>query len=127
MPAELSNLANLRHLNLSSNPRLTGALPAALAGLVFLQTLDVSGCGIRGSLPAVYAALQQLRELRAANSSIGGVLPGSWGLLKSLQVMRYVLLHAPHHMVVRRCIVRNTHKKQQKRTGCICGEGCMGA
>lgn len=81
-------MANLRHLDLSSNPGLVGSLPAVLAGLSFLQTLDLSGCGVSGTLPAAYAALQQLREFRAANSSIGGQLPGSWGLLQNLQVMR---------------------------------------
>ncbi|WIA08056.1 hypothetical protein OEZ85_007522 [Tetradesmus obliquus] len=87
LPAELSSLSNLRHLDLSSNPGLAGTLHAALAGLSFLQTLDVSGCGVGGTLPAAYAALQQLRTFRAANSSISGQLPGSWGLLQSLQVL----------------------------------------
>ncbi|WIA08057.1 hypothetical protein OEZ85_007523 [Tetradesmus obliquus] len=87
LPAELSSLANLRHLDLSSNPGLAGTLHAALAGLSFLQTLDVSGCGVAGTLPAAFAALQQLREFRAANSSISGQLPGSWGLLQNLQVL----------------------------------------
>jgi Leucine-rich repeat (LRR) protein len=86
LPADMSNLANLRNLDLSNNPRVRGTLPTLYAGLSFLQTLDVSGCSISGTLPAEYAALQQLQVFRAANTSITGQLPGSWGLLQNLQV-----------------------------------------
>lgn len=86
LPTELSNLANLRHLDVSNNPGLVGTLPSLLAGLSFLQTLDVSGCSLSGTLPTAFAALQQLKEFRAANNSISGTLPGTWGLLQNLQV-----------------------------------------
>jgi hypothetical protein len=36
LPAELSTLANLRNLDLSNNPRLSGTLPAIYAVLSFM-------------------------------------------------------------------------------------------
>jgi Leucine-rich repeat (LRR) protein len=90
LPADLSNLANLRQLDLSNNPRVRGTLPTLFAGLSFLQSLDVSGCSISGMLPAEYAALQQLQVFRAANTSITGQLPDSWGLLQNLKVRRHL-------------------------------------
>ena len=83
----LADLANLRQLNLSSNPALSGSLPALWAAIPHMQLLDVSGCTLSGSLPAEFAAWQELRELAAAgNRALGGQLPGSWGLMQSLQV-----------------------------------------
>ena len=87
LPEALADLANLRQLNLSSNPALAGSLPALWAAMPHMQLLDVSGCALNGSLPAEFAAWQELRVLRAAgNRALGGQLPGSWGLMQSLQV-----------------------------------------
>ncbi|WIA18668.1 hypothetical protein OEZ85_003372 [Tetradesmus obliquus] len=88
LPEALADLANLRQLNLSSNPALSGPLPALWAAMPHMQLLDVSGCALSGNLPAEFAAWQELQELRAAgNRGLVGQLPGSWGLMQSLQVL----------------------------------------
>jgi hypothetical protein len=83
----LTYFEDLKHLDISSNPRLTGQLPNSWYTLGALQTLDLSHTGVSGTLPSAYAALQQLREFKAVNcSGIAGTLPPTWGLLK-LQVL----------------------------------------
>jgi hypothetical protein len=83
----LETLQDLRHLDISNNPGISGSLPSSWYALAALQTLDVSNTGVSGSLPAVYAALQQLREFRAVNcSGLSGQLPPAWGLL-NLEVL----------------------------------------
>lgn len=87
LPANLTQLVNLRYLNISLNPGLLGSLPENWAAMSSLEVLDVSGCSVTGMLPSQYAALQQLREFNASgNRGITGGLPSSWGLMQSLQV-----------------------------------------
>ncbi|WIA23217.1 hypothetical protein OEZ86_010105 [Tetradesmus obliquus] len=88
LPEALADLANLRQLNLSSNPALSGPLPAMWAAMPHMQLLDVSGCAVTGSVPEEFAAWQELRLLAAAgNRGLGGQLPASWGLMQSLRVL----------------------------------------
>lgn len=76
----INAFTGLQHLDISSNPAITGPLPDSWATLTDLRVLDVSGCGLTGSLPGSYASLQQLRELRAANcKGLSGQLPVEFG------------------------------------------------
>lgn len=91
LPEGLAVDLPLTHLNLSSNPGLSGTLPELWAGSSFLQSLDLSGCKLSGPLPPVWAALQQLRVLRLAAgrgaSAAGGLtseLPPEWGIMAAL-------------------------------------------
>jgi hypothetical protein len=75
-------LKQLRHLDISHNPGITGNLPKNWFTLSDLQILDISYTGITGTLPAAYAALQNMQEFRAVNcTGITGQLPPAWGLL----------------------------------------------
>lgn len=89
LPASLATAFSLQHLNLSSNPRLSGNLPQMWTGLTSLQVLDVSSCGVKGSLPAAWATMQQLRIFKASSNKPGvsGKLPESWGILRNLEVL----------------------------------------
>jgi hypothetical protein len=78
----LHSFRELRHLDISGNPGITGTLPRQWLGLTALQVLDISGCGVVGTLPAVYVSMQELQELRAANCTVlVGQLPPEFGLL----------------------------------------------
>lgn len=89
LPASLASAFSLQHLNLSGNPQLSGTLPEAWAGLIDLQVVDVSGCGVSGTLPESWATLQQLRVFKASDNKPGvsGQLPETWGLLGKLEVL----------------------------------------
>jgi hypothetical protein len=63
----LDTFTQLRHLDLSHNPGITGELPKAWFTLSALETLDISHTGILSNLPSAYATLQNLREFRAVN------------------------------------------------------------
>lgn len=85
LPTDLATqLKQLRYLNISGNPGVSGTLPKTWAALTSLQHLDVSGCSVSGPLPEGYAALQMLRIFRASRTLLSGSLPKSWGLLSSL-------------------------------------------
>jgi hypothetical protein len=73
----------LRHLNISSNPDVTGSLPVSWFAMRALTALDISNTGIGGTLPDDFAAFQELRMFRAVNCpGLSGQLPPSWGLLQ---------------------------------------------
>jgi hypothetical protein len=79
----LDFLTQLRHLDISHNPGITGHLPNTWFSMRSLTTLDISHTGIGGTLLEDYAAFQELREFRAVNCpGIIGQLPPAWGLLK---------------------------------------------
>jgi hypothetical protein len=76
-------MTQLRYLDISHNPGITGDLPNSWFTLRALTTLDISHTGIGGTLPEDYAAFQELREFKAVNCpNIYGQLPPAWGLLK---------------------------------------------
>jgi hypothetical protein len=84
----LHTLRQLRHLDISGNPGVTGTLPDKWFGLTSLQVLEVSGCGITGTLPSLYASMQDLRQLKAVDCrGISGQLPPEYGLL-NLKVLQ---------------------------------------
>ncbi len=110
IPAELSNLTNLRELSLSYN-QLTGAIPPQLAALAYLQrfvlfynylsgpippelgslanleSLILSNNRLSGHIPPELAGLSNLKRLELDNNQIGGALPGELGSLVNLTVL----------------------------------------
>jgi len=63
----LSNLSNLRHLNMSWNPMLEGAHATVLSMLSNLTQLDVSGCGNSWQVLSSISAITNLQELHVHN------------------------------------------------------------
>ncbi|WIA23164.1 hypothetical protein OEZ86_010058 [Tetradesmus obliquus] len=79
----LDSFTQLRHLDISGNPALSGDLPSSWFAMRGLTTLDISATGIKGTLPEDFAAFQELRVFRAvACPGVTGSLPPAWGLLK---------------------------------------------
>ena len=54
IPAELSQLSNLRFLDLSGNNHLTGLLPQSLAGLVSLEVFHFDNTGLCAPLDPIF-------------------------------------------------------------------------
>lgn len=73
-PAELSNLAGLRLLNLGRNS-FTGKIPSELGRLNRLQVLILEQNHFQGTLPVELAELESLRELRISSNNIEGEIP----------------------------------------------------
>lgn len=67
----------LAALQLESN-RLTGTVPAALAGLSELELLDVSQNVLTGTLPPDLATLDRLQTLDLSLNRFYGTVPSSW-------------------------------------------------
>jgi hypothetical protein len=71
---------------LSSN-LLNGPLPAALANLPQLQSLELEENGLSGGLPRELATLPELRELRLGLNSLSGPLPRELGSFAKLETL----------------------------------------
>lgn len=84
LPAQLSNLAQLRVLNLKRNA-LTGPVPAGLASLAQLQTLDLSQNELGGAVPTQLGGLAALQTLNLSNNQLSGGVPTQ---LTSLAALR---------------------------------------
>ncbi|URD95423.1 Receptor protein kinase CLAVATA1 [Musa troglodytarum] len=88
IPAELSRLSSLRHLNLSNN-LFNGSFPSALARLKNLLVLDLYNNNLTGPLPTELAELPDLRHLHLGGNFFTGVIPpefGRWEFLEYLAV-----------------------------------------
>lgn len=78
LPAEVNQLQNLKVLDLSGNPKLTGDLPQGLGDFTLLQELRLNDCGLSGTLAALgtsAAATRPLRVVRLENNAFTGDLP----------------------------------------------------
>ncbi|CAL9152784.1 unnamed protein product [Musa hybrid cultivar] len=88
IPAELSRLSNLRHLNLSNN-LFNGSFPSAIVRLKNLLVLDIYNNNLTGPLPAEVSELPNLRHLHLGGNFFSGVIPpvfGRWEFLEYLAV-----------------------------------------
>ena len=70
-----------------SDADVAGALPASLASLSALVTLDLSWNGFSGEIPAALGSLSSLEVLRLHNNSLSGAVPSALGSLSSLRVL----------------------------------------
>ncbi len=84
IPLELSNLSNLRRLNLVSN-QLSGEIPAELGSLSNLRELNLSSNQLIGELPAELGRVSALRELNLSSNQLTGEIPAELGDLTNLQ------------------------------------------
>jgi len=80
IPAELMNLTELQHLNLSTN-QLTGSIPSELGDLTLLQELDLSNNQLSGTIPSSLGHLTNLRLLLFASNQLTGLIPTDLGAL----------------------------------------------
>ena len=84
IPAELSNLSNLKRLDFGGN-ELTGSTPTALGSLSNLELLDLSGNQLTGTIPSWMGNLTNLKRLDlSGNAGLSGPLPGSFTGLDDL-------------------------------------------
>lgn len=70
-------------LSLAAN-ELTGSIPASLAALQDLQTLDLSYNNLTGMIPGQLSSLSKLTVLQLSGNSLSGPIPGSLGNLSLL-------------------------------------------
>ena len=89
IPAELGNLANLRHLSLHHN-QLTGEIPSSLGNLTNLEYLYLSNNQLTGGIPAELGNLTNLQYLYLDYNQLTGGIPSSLGNLTNLE---YLWLH----------------------------------
>ena len=83
IPAELANLSDLTHLNLSHNS-LTGEIPPELSNLSKLQILYLPVNRLEGSIPAELGSLSNLLDMFLSENQLTGEIPLSLGNLRSL-------------------------------------------
>jgi hypothetical protein len=70
------------------NNSVSGGLPAAWAGLRFLDYLDVSSNALNGTLPAALGSLGSLQHLDASCNALTGTLPAAWSGMAMIEVRR---------------------------------------
>ena len=84
IPASLSNLTALQHLDISLNV-FNGTIPPTLGSLTALTYLDLSGnVDLRGSIPSTLTSLTLLTYFSVATTALDGVLPGGFAGKASL-------------------------------------------
>ena len=86
IPAELGNLANLTHLNLSTNfmSGLSGEIPSELGNLANLTYLNLSGNELSGTIPSELGNLTNLTYLNLSANYLSGTIPSELGNLTNL-------------------------------------------
>jgi len=117
LPAEISAMKQLRHLDISASSlsgplpaslgqltrlevlylgehgvglqrnALTGPLPSAWRGMTALKRLSLAGNPVGGSLPSWLAALPQLQELTLRDAHLSGSLPAWLAQCRALRVL----------------------------------------
>jgi Leucine-rich repeat (LRR) protein len=73
-------------LHLNSNG-LTGIIPASIAALTGLTSVDLSDNDLQGSLPSQIGSLQALEDLALNNNRLSGSIPTEIGTLANLLVL----------------------------------------
>ena len=86
IPAHIANLRALTSLDLSSN-LLTGTIPAGITSLTSLTSLDLSGNSLTGAIPAGIGSLTALTSLDLSSNSLTGPIPAGIGSLTSLTLL----------------------------------------
>ncbi|XP_002962286.2 receptor-like protein kinase HSL1 [Selaginella moellendorffii] len=87
LPANLSALSLLQHLDLSFDP-FTGTIPEELGGLKNLQRLLLWSCKLEGPLPSSIGELSSLTNLTLSYNNLGPELPESLRNLSTLQSLK---------------------------------------
>ena len=91
IPAELGNLINLQHLDLSSEylcfSHLSGSIPPELGRLTNLTRLDLSWNDLSGPIPAELANLTNLAQLYIGGNRLSGPIPAEIAHLANLWIL----------------------------------------
>nr|KJB21971.1 hypothetical protein B456_004G023800 [Gossypium raimondii] len=87
-PTQVSQLPNLKYLDLSENENLTGYLPNTnwSSGL---ELLDLSHCGFRGPIPATFGNLTKIISVNLQRNSLEGQIPDVFGELRKLTSLSF--------------------------------------
>jgi len=83
IPARLSQLTELTHLNFNHN-RLTGNIPTELANLANLRELRLDNNLLDGNIPPELGQLSSLRVLTLSDNRLSGGIPAELGRLRQL-------------------------------------------
>ncbi|GAV89007.1 LRR_1 domain-containing protein/Pkinase_Tyr domain-containing protein/LRRNT_2 domain-containing protein, partial [Cephalotus follicularis] len=84
LSGDIGGLTQLRSLDLSYNPGLTGSLSPRLGDLQNLNILILAGCGFSGSIPDELGNLAELSFLALNSNNFTGIIPASFGKLSKL-------------------------------------------
>ncbi|CAN6865281.1 unnamed protein product [Brassica oleracea var. botrytis] len=84
LSADISSLAELQILDLTSNSKLSGSLPSNIGNLRKLTTLNLMECGFSGEIPESIGSLEQLITLSLNSNKFSGTIPASIGRLSKL-------------------------------------------
>ncbi|KAJ6903091.1 hypothetical protein NC651_020559 [Populus alba x Populus x berolinensis] len=80
----IGGLTELRSLDLSFNPNVTGSLTPRLGDLKNLKILFLAGCGFCGSIPDELGNLAELSSFTLNSNILSGRIPTSLGKLSKL-------------------------------------------
>lgn len=86
LPAEISGMLQLNHLNLSNN-QFSGPLPADLGLLPGLLSLYLAGNAFTGEIPVSFRFLNKLLFLSLDGNRLSGEIPAELGELAKLQAL----------------------------------------
>ncbi|KAJ4723431.1 Leucine-rich repeat receptor-like protein kinase family protein [Melia azedarach] len=75
IPATLADLKGLRSLNLSNN-NLEGHIPSSLSNLIVLESLDLSHNKLSGEIPQQLGELTALAVFDVSHNNLTGRIPG---------------------------------------------------
>ncbi|KAL1831870.1 hypothetical protein ACET3Z_001521 [Daucus carota] len=84
LSGDITNLSELKILDLSYNKDLTGSLPTTIGNLKNLKNLILVGCGFTGLIPESIGFMQELVYLSLNQNSFSGHVPASIGNLSKL-------------------------------------------
>ena len=87
LPAEISELKQLRMIELATMPGLVGIIPPTITSLTGLRRLCICRCGLRGRIPDSIGNLRQLEELQLFGNALVGKLPNSMEQLTNLRLL----------------------------------------
>ena len=81
----LLGMPKIYELWIDDNPRLTGALPAALGNLVTLESFSVTGCGLSGPIPTELGLLTGMQLMWLYGNELSGKIPSHLGALSNMK------------------------------------------
>lgn len=84
LSGDITNLSELKILDLSYNTDLRGSLPSTIGNLKNLKNLILVGCGFTGLIPDSIGSMQELVYLSLNLNSFSGHIPASIGNLSNL-------------------------------------------
>ena len=85
IPPSISNLTNLKLLNLSDNS--INGIPSNIGSLINLETLDISRNSFVGEIPSSIGNLENLEELNISENGFEGEIPSTIGGLVEIETL----------------------------------------